>query len=143
MALARIPQNRSINRDISSTASESHFLGTANINSTYWLVEPSSTTSYDKQRLMADKLLLDKTIAICERYGFKFTTFSTIQRKFITHFRCYHCGLQPLYEISLLHAKRARCRKCGQLTGFRSKGKYGKLRKQIALELAKENEKYD
>jgi len=45
----------------------------------------------------------------------------------------------PLYHLDLLHIKRVRCRKCGQLIAFKKKGKYGKLRKEIAFELMKEN----
>ena len=92
-----------------------------------------------EQGLSMDQLLLRSTRAICERYGMQFIHLSTIQRKFVTHYRCSQCGLLPLYHLDLLHIKRVRCRKCGQLIAFKKKGKYGKLRKEIAFELVKEN----
>jgi hypothetical protein len=85
-----------------------------------------------------DQLLLTSTRAICERHRIQFADLSTIQRKFVTHYRCDKCGLLPLYNLDLLHIKRVRCRKCGQLVTFKRKGKYGKLRKEIAVELLKE-----
>jgi hypothetical protein len=88
--------------------------------------------------LSTDQLLLRSSRAICEKYRIRFAHLSTIQRKFVTHFRCSQCGLLPLYHLNLLHIKRVRCRKCGQLIAFKKKGKYGKLRKEIAFELMKE-----
>ena len=88
--------------------------------------------------LSMDHFLLASTKAICERYKIHFANLSTIQRKFVTHYRCGQCGLLPLYHLDLLHIKRVRCRKCGQLIAFKKKGKYGKLRKEIAFELMKE-----
>ena len=88
--------------------------------------------------LSMDHFLLASTKAICERYKIHFANLSTIQRKFVTHYRCNQCGLVPLYNLDLLHIKRVRCRKCGQLIAFKKKGKYGKLRKEIAFELMKE-----
>lgn len=85
-----------------------------------------------------DNLLLKRTRVICDRYNIEFSLLSSIQRKFVTHYRCNNCGLLPLYHLDLLHVKRVRCRKCGQLIAFKRKGKYGKLRKEIAFELVKE-----
>jgi len=91
-------------------------------------------------RRSADELLLKSTRAVCKRYRIEFTYLLAIQRKFVTHFRCSQCGLLPLYEINLAHVKRVRCGKCGQLVNFKGTGKYGRLRKAIAFELAKENQ---
>lgn len=88
--------------------------------------------------LSMDELLLKSTKAICESYKIRFAQLSTIQRKFVTNYRCSQCGLLPLYNLSLLHVKRVRCRKCGQLIAFKKKGKYGRLRKEIAFDLMKE-----
>ena len=87
-----------------------------------------------------DQLLLASTRAICEGYKIHFADLSTIQRKFVTHYRCNQCGLLPLYHLDLLHIKRVRCRKCGQLIAFKNKGKYGKLRKEIAFQLVKDTQ---
>ena len=88
--------------------------------------------------LSIDELLLKSTKAICERYKIHFAQLTTIQRKFVTNYRCSQCGLLPLYHLNLLHVKRVRCRRCGQLIAFKRKGKYGKLRKEIAFALTKE-----
>jgi len=85
-----------------------------------------------------DEMLVKKARAICEKYMFAFAELTTIQRKFLTHYRCPQCGLLPLYHADLQHIKRVRCKQCGQLISFKRKGKYGKLRKEIALELDKE-----
>lgn len=89
-------------------------------------------------RLSIDELLLKSTKAICERYKIHFAQLTTIQRKFVTNYRCSQCGLLPLYHLNLLHVKRVRCRRCGQLIAFKRKGKYGKLRKEIAFALMNE-----
>ena len=93
---------------------------------------------FRKKGLSIDEMLLKKTKDICERYKIHFVQLTLVQRKFVTHYRCSQCGLLPLYCLDLLHVKRVRCRECGQLIAFRKKGKYGKLRKAIAIELMKE-----
>lgn len=92
--------------------------------------------------LFMDEVLLKSTRAICERYKIQFTQLTTIQRKFVTNYRCSQCGLLPLYRLNLLHVKRVRCRSCGQLISFKRKGKYGKLRKEIAFELLRRVQGY-
>ena len=84
-----------------------------------------------------DHILLASSHVVCQRYNIQFSKLSTIQRKFVTHFRCDRCGLLPVYHINLLHMKRVRCGKCGQLIPFKKKGKYGKLRKEIALQVTR------
>jgi len=103
------------------------------------LQEKSSELFSPIEGLSTDQLLLRSTKIICEKYRIHFAHLSTIQRKFVTHYRCSQCGLLPLYHLDLLHIKRVRCRKCGQLIAFKKKGKYGKLRKEIAFEFMKEN----
>lgn len=88
--------------------------------------------------LSMDQVLLKSTRSICEMRMIQFSNLTTIQRKFVTNYRCSQCGLLPLYHLNLLHVKRVRCRKCGQLIAFKTKGKYGKLRKEIAFALTKE-----
>jgi hypothetical protein len=85
-----------------------------------------------------DQLLVIRTRDICKKNSIQFAHLSSIQRKFVTHYRCNYCGLLPLYHLNLLHVKRVRCRKCGELIAFKAKGKYGKLRKEIAFQLVKE-----
>jgi hypothetical protein len=74
---------------------------------------------------------------VCQRYGMDFVRLSAIQRKFLTHYRCSQCGLLPLYYVIFRCPKRVRCGKCHQLMSFRRNGKYGKMRKDIVLEMVK------
>ena len=94
--------------------------------------------NFHNKGMAIEEMLLKKTKDICERYKIHFVQLTLVQRKFVTHYRCSQCGLMPLYCLDLLHVKRVRCRECGQLIAFRIKGKYGKLRKEIAIELMKE-----
>lgn len=48
-----------------------------------------------------------------------------------------------MYYINLFHINRVRCRKCGQLIGLTTKGKYGKLRKEVVFEIARKIQGYD
>lgn len=136
MAVARISSNRMIDESFTMAESGSHFLRARDIESNLHEQELPKFCSTDTAS--ANELLLKSTRSICQRYRIEFSQLSQIQRKFITHYRCTQCGLLPLYHINLLHVKRVRCKKCGQLTGFTAKGKYGKLRKAIAFEIASE-----
>lgn len=136
MAVARFSTNGTIDDTASRTPSGLHFLTNREVNSV--LQEHELSGLYPMDKVSADELLLKSTKAICHRYRIEFAQLSTIQRKFLTHYRCNQCGLVPLYRINLIHVKRVRCKKCGQLTAFTRKGKYGKLRKEIAFEVAKE-----
>ena len=100
--------------------------------------ENQSSKPYVLDGPSAEELLVRSTRAICSRHNIIYIQLTCLQRKFLTHYRCSNCGLVPLYHINLSHVKRVRCRKCGELTPFTRKGKYGKLRKEVAFELAKE-----
>jgi DNA-directed RNA polymerase subunit RPC12/RpoP len=95
-----------------------------------------------EEELSMNQALLNRTREICERYKIHFAQLTVIQRKFVTHYRCEQCGLLPLYKLDLLHMKRVRCRNCGGLVAFKNKGKYGRLRKEIAVELIKGSQRY-
>jgi hypothetical protein len=84
-----------------------------------------------------NELLLRTTKVVSQRYGMEFARLSPIQRKFLTHYRCSQCGLLPLYHVILTSPKRVRCGKCHQMMPFRRRGKYGKMRKDIAIEFMK------
>jgi hypothetical protein len=85
----------------------------------------------------ADELLTKSAQLVCQRHRIAFNQLTGIQRKFVTHFRCDICGLLPLYHVNLTHVKRVRCRKCRQLISFKTHGKYGRIRKAVAFEMAK------
>ncbi|MCI0557895.1 MAG: hypothetical protein MN733_05325, partial [Nitrososphaera sp.] len=74
----------------------------------------------------------------CREEGIAFERLGPIQRLFLTHYRCPMCKLVPLYYVNVVHPKRVRCGKCGNLISFRNSGKYGKLRKKIAFTLNRE-----
>lgn len=80
-------------------------------------------------------LLDEKARLVCKELGLSYSTMSPVQRLFLTHYRCSVCKLVPLYFLDLAHPKKARCGKCGHLVSFTSSGKYGKMRKKLALVL--------
>lgn len=82
-----------------------------------------------------DLLLSQKAEQLCKIEGINYKGLEPIQRLFLTHYRCPICKLLPLYNLNLAHPKRVRCSKCGNLIGFTSSGKYGRLRKKIAFML--------
>lgn len=80
-------------------------------------------------------LLQDTADRVCNREKLVYNRTSHLQRLFITHYRCHTCGYVPLYELNIRHQNRARCTRCGHGVPFKNNGKYGRLRKRIALEL--------
>jgi hypothetical protein len=86
-------------------------------------------------RKSPDQLLSQKAEQQCAIEGINYKSLEPIQRLFLTHYRCPMCKLLPLYYLNLAHPKRVRCNKCGNLITFTNAGKYGRLRKKIALVL--------
>jgi hypothetical protein len=82
-----------------------------------------------------ERLLEEKFSALCREEGLCQVGMTVMQRLFLTHYRCSGCKLLPLYHLDLSHPKKARCNKCGHLVSFTSAGKYGKMRKKLALML--------
>jgi hypothetical protein len=89
----------------------------------------------DGVQVSPDLLLGQKAEQLCKAEGINYKGLEPIQRLFLTHYRCPICKLLPLYHLNLAHPKRVRCGKCGNLIGFTSAGKYGRLRKKIAFML--------
>ena len=86
-------------------------------------------------QMSPDLLLGQKAEQLCKSEGINYRALEPIQRLFLTHYRCPTCKLVPLYYLDLKHPKRVRCNKCGNLVSFNNSGKYGRLRKKIALAL--------
>jgi hypothetical protein len=82
-----------------------------------------------------DRLLDLKAESVCRDNGINYRGLEPIQRLFLTHYRCPMCKLVPLHQLNLTYPKRVRCSRCGQLISFRNSGKWGRLRKKIAIEL--------
>ena len=91
--------------------------------------EPPPTTT------PMERLLDQQVIILCNAEGISSHAMTSIQRMFLTHYRCSTCKLLPLYRLDLSHIKRARCGRCGQLVSFTTAGKYGKMRKKLAVML--------
>lgn len=83
-----------------------------------------------------DRLLDIKAEQVCKAEGINYKDLEPIQRLFLTHYRCPTCKLLPLYNLNIRYPKRVRCGRCGQLIAFKNAGKFGKLRKKIALLLS-------
>ena len=92
-------------------------------------------SSLGGRQLSPDLLLGQKAEQLCRSEGMDYKKLEPIQRLFLTHYRCPTCKLVPLYHLNLKHPKRVRCSKCGNLVSFNNSGKYGRLRKKIALAL--------
>ncbi len=91
-----------------------------------------------QQQPSPDLLLRQKAEQMCKIEGINYGDLVPIQRLFLTHYRCPTCKLLPLYHLNLAHPKHARCGRCSNLVNFTNSGKYGRLRKKIALSLSRE-----
>ena len=80
---------------------------------------------------------------VCAEQGLSFGAMGPVQKFFLTHYRCSFCKMLPLMLLDLSRPNRARCGRCGQLVTFSGAGKYGKMRKKLALMIWKSRrEKY-
>lgn len=91
--------------------------------------------AYEAGLGLMERLLEEKFGALCREEGMRRVEMTTVQRLFLTHYRCSACKLLPLYHLDLSHPKKVRCGKCGHLVSFTNAGKYGRMRKKLALML--------
>jgi hypothetical protein len=98
---------------------------------------------YELGQAPMEKLLEEKFHVLCIEEGIKRVEMTPIQRLFLTHYRCPTCKLLPLYHLDLSHFKKVRCGKCGHLVSFTNGGKYGKMRKKLALVLWQARGRHD
>jgi len=73
-------------------------------------------------------------VSACNEQSVDYTKLTSIQKLFLTHFRCPFCYMLPLYLLDMT-TRRAKCKQCGQRITLRKSGKYGKLRASIAKKL--------
>ena len=82
----------------------------------------------------AEERLIERAAhVLCEEEGLSYRAMTPIQRLFLTHYRCSFCKLLPVYNLDLSSSRKVRCGKCGHLISFSGTGKYGKMRKKLAL----------
>ena len=55
------------------------------------------------------------------------------ERCLLTKFRCANCGLNPVYLLDLQHLNKVRCLVCSQIVNLKNRGKYGRIRKKVAI----------
>jgi hypothetical protein len=99
---------------------------------------PEFSGSATKNQLESNEqrlFLMAKDVLSSE--GVEFQLLSSIQLKFLTHYRCEFCGLVPLYSIQFLDSC-YRCGTCGNGLHFADRGKYGRVRSQIVQRYANE-----
>jgi hypothetical protein len=85
-----------------------------------------------------DRILADGTRQIAFIAGLEYDTLSITERLLLTRFRCPVCGILPLYCLDMKFLNKIRCGKCSMIVGLRnSSGKYGRIRKQIAISVCK------
>lgn len=82
-----------------------------------------------------DEQLRVAAIQVCSAHNVAFQSLQPVVRMFMTRYRCMSCGLQPLYCLNLKTLNRVTCGVCGNAVSFNNSGKYGKMRKRIALSL--------
>lgn len=80
-----------------------------------------------------DSILLDCARQIAGREGIRYESLSMVERFLLTRFRCPACGSLPFYFLDIKHLNKTRCGKCSLIVGLKSSGKYGKIRKEIAI----------
>ena len=71
--------------------------------------------------------------AVCKDVGINYNEMSPVQRLFLTHYKCSICKLVPLDYIDMRYHKKVRCGQCGHIVSFTSAGKYGPMRKKLAM----------
>lgn len=96
---------------------------------------PKLRVSDARLRQELDELLCVVAIQVCSAHNVAFQSLHPVARVFMTHYRCMSCGLQPLYCLNLKTLNRVTCGVCGSAVSFNSSGKYGKMRKGIAISL--------
>lgn len=75
---------------------------------------------------------------ITELSGINYDLLRVGERLLLTRFYCSICGLMPFYYLDLRHLNRVRCGKCASLIALRNSGKYGRIRKKIAIRACRE-----
>lgn len=85
-----------------------------------------------------NRTLADSARQIAFIAGLEYDALSIIERLLLTRFRCPICGVLPLYCLDMKFLNKIRCGKCSMIVGLRnSSGKYGRIRKQIAISACK------
>lgn len=97
----------------------------------------SSGSGADTQDKASGQRLVQMAEEVASSVDIEFQKLSSIQRKFLTHYRCEHCGLVPLYSMRF-QRRRYRCGICGTAVQLGKRGKYGRLRSLIAMKLLNE-----
>ena len=77
--------------------------------------------------------MLEKTEEVCASLGISYAAMTPVQRLFVTHYRCHKCKMLPLFNLDMTFPRRAKCGSCGDHVTFKNNGKYGKIRKTVAL----------
>jgi hypothetical protein len=82
-----------------------------------------------------DTILNDSARQVAATAGISYDGLSIIDRLLMTRFRCQLCGVLPLYYLDIKYLNKIRCGKCSMIVSLRnSSGKYGRIRKRIAIE---------
>lgn len=91
--------------------------------------------------LQMTEVRLQRTIeALCAAEGLSYLSMTPIQRLFVTHYRCFFCKMLPLYELDVSSRNRARCGRCRHLVSLTAGGKYGKIRKRLAMAMQQQQQ---
>ena len=70
---------------------------------------------------------------IAGRRGINYDLLRVRDKLLLTGFHCLLCGPLPFYYLDLRNLNRVRCGRCSSLVVLRNSGKYGRIRKKIAI----------
>ena len=85
-----------------------------------------------------DRILRKNARRIANLAGMDYDSLVIADRLILTRFRCSVCGDLPFYFLDTRHVNRMRCGKCSGLISLKNTGKYGRLRKMIAISACRE-----
>lgn len=96
--------------------------------------EPAPINARFYQNSLPHNILSAIARRVCREAGIDYNKIPARERFLLVRFRCAQCGMQPLYLLDLQYSNKAKCLTCSQIVSVKNRGKYGKIRKRIAIE---------
>lgn len=95
--------------------------------------DPTAIVSPFHQNSLPHNLLSAIARRVCSEEGVDYNKIPAREKFLLVRFRCAQCGMRPLYLLDLRHSNKARCMTCFQIVSIKNRGKYGRIRKKIAV----------
>jgi hypothetical protein len=90
--------------------------------------EPSFRHNYT-----LESLLTKCVHHVCSAENIDYNKIPVRERIFLVRFRCPCCGMLPIYMLDLEHLNKVKCSVCAHIVTLRNRGKYGRVRKKVAI----------